>query len=121
MFDHTSSIYCILYSYCTCEPARTFKCVFVCAFCECASRILWSTGPSAVFGCGWIKKDQDQQGEKETDRLHSRSGTAQGSAALQRAQCNPDQPIRGSTVWREVLHPGVSRENRDIFHSLLPG
>lgn len=41
-------------------------------------------GLQLCLGAGGLQRDQDQQGEEETDRLHSSSGTAQGSALLSR-------------------------------------
>lgn len=38
---------------------------------------------------GGLQRDQDQQGEEETGRLHSGCGTAQGSALLSRGLSTP--------------------------------
>lgn len=41
-------------------------------------------GLELCLGVGGLQRDQDQQREEETDRLHSSSGTAQGSVLLSR-------------------------------------
>lgn len=41
-------------------------------------------GLQVCLGAGGLERDEDQQGEEETDRLHSSSGTAQGSVLLSR-------------------------------------
>lgn len=41
-------------------------------------------GLQLCLGAGGLQRDHDQQGEEETDRLHSSSGTAVGSVLLSR-------------------------------------
>ena len=41
-------------------------------------------GLQLCLGAGGLQRDQEQQGEEETDRLHSSSSTAQGSVLLSR-------------------------------------
>lgn len=60
---------------------------------------------SAVFGCGWITKrtgSAGRRGNRQTTQWLWYSPRL--SAALQRAQYTADQPIRGNSVWRKVLH-----------------
>lgn len=41
-------------------------------------------GRQLCLGEGGLQRDQEQQGDEETDRLHGSSGTAQGSVLLSR-------------------------------------
>lgn len=41
-------------------------------------------GLQLCLGAGGLQKDQDQQGDEETDRQHSSSGTADGSVLFPR-------------------------------------
>lgn len=59
-------------------------CVHVCVYA--CNRVL---GLQLCLAVGGLQRDQDQQGEEETDRLHSGSGTAQGSVLLSRELSTP--------------------------------
>lgn len=59
-------------------------CVHVCVYA--CNRV---PGLQLCLAVGGLQRDQDQQGEEETDRLHSGSGTAQGSVLLSRELSTP--------------------------------
>lgn len=47
------------------------------------------SGSQLCLAAGGLQREQDQQGEEETDRLHRGCGTAQGSALLSRELSTP--------------------------------
>lgn len=93
------------------ERVSLCACVFVC-LCVVSVRAVHCGVLGLCLGAGGLQRDQDQRGKggnrQTTQQLWY---SPRLCAALQRAQCNADQPIRGSSVWRKVLHPEVSGEN----------
>lgn len=91
-----------------------------------------------VYGCnkapnlqlcsavGGLQRDQDQQGEEETGRLHSGCGTAQGSALLSRGLSTPlinlsEDVASGEKSFILAFLENVQKKKNKKLHPFPPG